>query len=147
MDYNSILAFLPLYVVGFISLYSIIAWGLIFESRKQLSEGFIKTFTTRTLAGVGLVFLFAIWLMYVNLQLVSDPKTQLMNYGFLMMMVIFITWVAVSIHRLGNQFGFKIAVNNIMRYIEKDKKNQPLKDRPNIREKRVENIKKDQKPI
>ena len=130
MDITSILGFLPLYVVGFISLYSIIAWGLIFESRKNLSEGFIKTFATRALVGVGLVFLFAIWLIYVNIMEVKDIKIQIMNYSFLVMMIVFITWVAVSINKLGKQFGFKIAVNNIMKYIEKDKKKTEKRENP-----------------
>ena len=147
MDISQILAFLPLYVVGFISLYSLIAWGLIFESRKQLSDGYIKTFATRTLVGVVLVFLVSIWIMYINLQQVKDLKIQLMNYGLLVIMVTFITWVAISIHKLSTQFGFKVSANNIIKYIDKDKKNQLLKDRPNIREKREKNIKKDQKPI
>ena len=144
MDISQILAFLPLYVVGFISLYSLIAWGLIFESRKQLSDGYIKTFATRTLVGVVLMFLASIWIMYVNLQQVKDLKIQLMNYGLLVIMVTFITWVAISIHKLSTHFGFKVSADNIIKYIDKDKKNQLLKDRPNIREK---NIKKDQKPI
>ena len=125
------MTFLPLYVVAFISLYSLIAWGLIFDSRKNLSDGFIKSFATRTLVGVGLVFLFAIWLMYVNIQQVTDPKIQMMNYAFLILMVVFITWVAISINKLGKQFGFKVAVSNIMKYIEKDKK-KPREDKPPI---------------
>lgn len=122
MDMSSIMGFLPLYVVGFISLYSLIAWGLIFESRRKLSDGFIKTFTSRILVGVGLIYLLGIWLLYINVRIVKDIKIQVMNYIFLVILVVFVTWVAVSINKLGSQFGFKMVVNNIMKYIEKDKK-------------------------
>jgi len=126
MDLTSLMAFLPLYVTGFVSLYSVIAWILIFESRKNLSEGYIKIFTTRILVGVGLMFLMAIWLLYVNVSKVHDVMIQLLNYVTLIILVTFITWVAVSVNKLGNQFGFKVAVNDIMKYIERDKK--PMSD-------------------
>jgi hypothetical protein len=129
MAAGSIISFLPWYVVGFVSLYSLIAWGLIFESRRKLSDGYIKTFSSKILVGVGLIYMLTIWFLFINVRLVKDLQIQLLNYVFLLIMVIFITWVAVSINKMGNQFGFKMVVGNIMKYIEKEKKKpeQPAK--------------------
>jgi hypothetical protein len=122
MAAGPILSFLPWYVIGFVSLYSIIAWGLIFESRKKLSDGYIKTFSSKILVGVGLIYILTVWFLFINVRLVKDVQIQLLNYVILLIMVIFITWVAVSINKMGNQFGFKMVVGNIMKYIEKEKK-------------------------
>jgi glucan phosphoethanolaminetransferase (alkaline phosphatase superfamily) len=127
MDLTHLLAFIPLYVVAFISLYTIIAWGLIFSSRRKLADGYIKTFTTRILLGVGLMFFLSIWLLYINVRQIQDVKIQIMNYGFLLLMITFITWVAVSIHKLANQFGFQMAADSVTEAITSEVGKKPKK--------------------
>jgi len=127
MEIQSILAFLPVYVTAFVSLYSLIAWGFIFESRKKLSEGFLKTLTTKIMVGVGLIFLLAIWMVFVNVSALHDFKVQLMNYLFLVIMITFVTWLSLSVHKLAKQYGFTVTIDNLEASIEKDKKAIPQK--------------------
>ena len=132
METQSILAFVPLYVTAFASLYSLIAWGLIFESRKKLSEGFLKTLTTKIMVGVGLIFLLAIWMVFVNVSALPDFKVQLMNYLFLVIMITFVTWLSLSVNKLAKQYGFTVAIDNLEASIEKDKKAQKREPAKNI---------------